>query len=88
MDGDSSRRPINLPGDNFTIFPGIIGSHYTPGHGILLLAINPGGGGDAHTKRILEDDVFYPLLQSFKASDDIDVVQAFEAMNNVFVPIV
>jgi hypothetical protein len=87
-DTDLVRRPINLPEDNSTMFAGYVGHDYKPGLGLLFLAINPGGGGDAYTRRIPEDDIFYPLLQNFKAASARSAVEAFESINSAFVPIV
>lgn len=87
-DADSNYRPINLPEDNATMFAGYVGRDYTPGKGLLFLAINPGGGGDAYTVRIPEDEVFYPLLHKFQAADRSRVLETFEAVNSAFVPIV
>lgn len=87
-DADFDCRPINLPEDNSTMFAGYVGRDYTPGKGLLFLAINPGGGGDAYTVRIPEDEVFYPLLHKFKTTDQWRVLETFEAVNAAFVPIV
>lgn len=87
-DADPNYRPINLPEDSATMFAGYVGRNYTPGKGLLFLAINPGGGGDAYTARIPEDEVFYPLLHKFKAADKARILEAFETVNSAFVPIV
>jgi hypothetical protein len=87
-DADTKLRPINLPTDNATMFAGYVGNSYLPGQGLLLLAINPGGGGDAYTQRNSEDEVFYPLLHAFKAANDDSVLGAFETVNEAFDPIV
>lgn len=87
-DADTKLRPLNLPADNDTMFAGYVGSGYLHRSGLLLLGINPGGGGDADTRRIPEDEVFYPLLHAFKAANDDRVSGAFEAVNEAFVPIV
>lgn len=84
---EASIRPINLPEDTDTMFAGYVGTRYEPGKGVLLLAINPGGGGDAYTARIPEDEVFYPLLLAFKSSDS-GVREAFERVNTSFARIV
>lgn len=81
-------KPLNLPDDASTMFAGYVGSSYVPGSGLLLLAINPGGGGDAYTKRIPEDEVFYPLLAKFKHSDPANASAVFERINESFVGIV
>jgi len=87
-DADFEQRPINLPSDSSTMFAGYVGTGYVPGKGYLLLAINPGGGGDAYTQRIPEDEVFYPLLHDFKAANEGSKVRAFEAINAAFMLIV
>jgi hypothetical protein len=81
-------RPINLPDDASTMFAGYVGKEYTPSKGVLLLAINPGGGGDSYTERTPEDEDFYPLLKRFKAVKPAEVSDAFEQINLAFVPIV
>jgi hypothetical protein len=85
---ESAVQPINLPADSATMFAGYVGKNYEHGRGLMLLAINPGGGGDAYVKRIAEDEVFYPLLQSFKAAQVDDLVAAFERINQSFASIV
>ena len=65
-DADPSYAPINLPIDAATMFAGYVGSSYQPDAGLLLLGINPGGGGDAYTSRTQEDENFYPLLAALK----------------------
>jgi hypothetical protein len=87
-DADTLLRPINLPKDSSTMFAGYVGNKYVPRQGLLLLAINPGGGGDKYDRRIPEDDVFYPLLHEFKSANQENVVATFEAINRAFVPIV
>jgi hypothetical protein len=84
---DASIRPINLPDDAATMFAGYVGTRYERGKGVLLLAINPGGGGDAYTARIPADEVFYPLLLAFKSSN-ADPDKAFERVNASFAQIV
>jgi hypothetical protein len=80
--------PINLPDDASTMFAGYVGKKYAPDEGVLLLAINPGGGGDSYTSRTPEDEDFYPLLEGLKAASPADVSGAFEKVNVAFVPIV
>lgn len=84
---DAAYRPINLPEDSATMFAGFVGPNCESGN-CLILAINPGGGGDAYTERTNEDEHFYPLLQGFKASTDHEVLTTFEAINTAFMPIV
>lgn len=82
--GVDDPRPINLPEDAATMFAGAIGSRYRPG-GLVFLAINPGGGGDSYTRRTPEDELFYPMLQAFKSSDEATCRMAdFEAINRAF----
>jgi hypothetical protein len=84
---EASTRPINLLEDAATMFAGYVGTRYEPSKGVLLLAINPGGGGDAYATRIAADEVFYPLLVAFKSSNS-DVQGTFERVNASFVQIV
>jgi hypothetical protein len=70
------------------MFSGYVGLNYVLGQGLLLLAINPGGGGDAYTCRIPEDEVFYPLLAQFKSATPTNVVTSFEQVNEAFARIV
>lgn len=62
---DEKCMPRNLPADSATIFAGYVGSQCSPGAGLLILGINPGGGGDAYAARTEEDQVFHPLLAAF-----------------------
>lgn len=85
---DAKCAPINLPIDTATMFAGYVGARYRQERGLLLLAINPGGGGDTYTVRTPEDEVFYPLLINFKSTKGGGVQKAFERINESFVPIV
>jgi hypothetical protein len=85
---DAKCLPLNLRSDAETMFAGYVGSGFECDRGILLLAINPGGGRDAYTMRTPEDESFYPLLQTFKAADSRGIVDAFEQINRAFPPIV
>jgi hypothetical protein len=85
---DEGCRPINLPDDAKTMFAGYVGEQFTPGHGLLLLAINPGGGGDKYVRRTPEDEIFYPLLAAFKAAAPSQILESFERINGAFPPIV
>jgi hypothetical protein len=87
-DKEEEVRPINLLKDTGTMFSGFVGKDYQPNCGFLVLAINPGGGGDAYNKRIPEDEIFYPLLHALKAAPAESADDAFEAVNTAFVPIV
>ncbi len=52
--------PAHLVEDARVPFLGFCGPNYKPG-GVVLLAINPGGGGDAYVSRTREDQVLIPL---------------------------
>lgn len=79
--------PVNLPDDSEVMFAGYVGSRYRPG-GCVVFAINPGGGGDAYTKRIPEDEIFYPTLYALKEAGPAEVEDSFELVNSTFEPIV
>ena len=81
---DAMVRPLHLTDDAFTMFPGYVGANFTPGRGLLLLAINPGGGGDSYVKRIPEDEELYPILASFKRASPGQAELHFERMNTSF----
>ena len=85
---DTEYLPRNLPDDSATMFVGYVGSRYTPEVGLLLLGINPGGGGDAYISRTAEDRMFYPLLEAFAGAADENHLDSFEAINRAFPPIV
>lgn len=80
--------PLNLPDDAETMFAGYVGPAYKPASGVLLLAINPGGGGDTYTSRPPEDESFYPLLMEFKRSLAPAALHGFERINQAFASIV
>ncbi|AKI03198.1 uracil DNA glycosylase superfamily protein [Hoeflea sp. IMCC20628] len=87
-DTDAQLRPINLTSDSAIMFSGYVGSGYEVNKGILLLGINPGGGGDAYEKRSLEDELFYPLLKDFRGSSEKSALDDFELINKEFATIV
>ena len=66
------------------MFAGYVGRQYRPGKGVVLLGINPGGGGDAYSQRTTEDRIFYPLLHAFKNAPPLDAMGAFERVNEYF----
>lgn len=72
--------PCNLQDDAAIPFLGFCGGDYRRG-GCVLLAINPGGGGDAYTQRTPQDQKLIPLIQQFTSSDDSSVVASFDAMS-------
>ena len=80
---DEKCRPLHLIDDANTMFAGYAGRLYRTGAGILLLAINP-GGGDAYRSRTAEDDQFYPLLKAFKNAPAKKAPEAFERVNETF----
>ena len=63
--GNDNKKPVNLVEDAKTIAPGLIGENYKPG-GIVLMAVNPGGGGESYTERNRMDAELYPLLRKFR----------------------
>jgi hypothetical protein len=74
--------PIGNPQDANTMFTGYVGKEYQPG-GVLLIAKNPGGGGDDY-KPTVEDSVLYPLLFNFKHANVSNAFLKFEAINEAF----
>ena len=70
------------------MFAGYVGRSYRHGQGLLLLGINPGGGGDADRYRTTEDEELYPLLADFKNAHSGGVVERFESANSCFARVV
>ncbi|BAE49448.1 hypothetical protein amb0644 [Paramagnetospirillum magneticum AMB-1] len=64
------------------MFAGYVGGSYRPG-GIVLLAVNPGGGGDAY-QQTAEDVVFYPLLKAFRDCAPEKAEALFGRINDEF----
>ena len=85
---DEECTPKHLSDDAATMFAGYIGADYRPGVGLLLLAINPGGGGDAYKYRTAEDHVFIPLLTNLKQARPSELLESFESVNTAFMHIV
>ena len=56
---DQHRAPKHLLDDAATMFVGYVGPRYKPGVSPILLAVNPGGGGDAYTTRTVADEVVF-----------------------------
>ncbi|MFM2450672.1 MAG: hypothetical protein RIS44_3122 [Pseudomonadota bacterium] len=71
--------PTHLVEDARVPFLGFCGPNYEPG-GVVLLAINPGGGGDAYVSRTREDQVLIPLIEGFLKAPTPKVETAFRRM--------
>lgn len=84
--GHDDPLPLNLPEDAHTMFAGFVGTGYAPG-GTVLVAINPGGGGDAYTHRRPADEQLYPVLAAFRDAVGAAVPEKFEEINRVFPPL-
>jgi hypothetical protein len=85
---DARLMPLHRKDDASVMFAGFIGRHYVPDAGVLLLAINPGGGGGANVARSPDDEAFYPLLYDFTKANDSDLLAAFDRVNDAFAVIV
>lgn len=75
--------PRYLPNDARSPFLGFCGAKWTTG-GILLLAINPGGGGDTYQNRTPQDTELIPLIQEFRSTPSSQAPEAFERMCNSY----
>lgn len=71
--------PLNLQADARVPFLGFCGSRYKNG-GVVLLAINPGGGGDAYASRTPQDSDLIPLIERFVAATPSQLPEAFDCM--------
>lgn len=79
--GANDPLPLHLHNDAHTMFAGYVGADYQQG-GVVLLAINPGGGGDKYLYRTPEDQRLYPLLSAFKGASPDETLNRFESINN------
>ena len=80
--GDRDPKPVNFAEDANTMFAGYVGARYRPGN-VLLIAINPGGGGDAYIQTS-HDRQFYPLLRELRDAEGVSALAPFEAINRTF----
>ena len=71
--------PQNLQADARVPFLGFCGPRYREG-GVVLLAINPGGGRDAYASRTPQDSELIPLIERFVAAAPAAAPSAFEPM--------
>ncbi|MBL8224717.1 MAG: hypothetical protein JNM50_05245 [Chromatiales bacterium] len=71
--------PRNLHHDARVPFLGFVGPAYRPGNPVLL-AINPGGGGDAYVTRTPQDRELIPLIERFVAAPPEQLDRAFDDM--------
>lgn len=74
-----AQMPRHLQQDAKVPFLGFVGAGFSPGRPVLL-AINPGGGGDAYTTRTPQDAELIPLLQAFVQAEGSEVATTFERM--------
>ena len=64
--GEKDPMPINAFRQNATLmWPGVVGPSYKPG-GLLMLAINPGGGQDKYTDQGGGEDELYGVMRRLK----------------------
>jgi len=73
--------PANLVDDAHIPFLGFAGPQYWPG-GVVLLAINPGGGGSSYQIRTPQDDQLLPLIVAFIKSSSDNSPRHFAAMSS------
>jgi hypothetical protein len=75
--------PVHLSEDAQVPFLGFAGPNYRPG-GVLLLAINPGGGTEKYIKRPPQDAELIPYILAFMASEPPVVESSFTAMSSSY----
>ena len=85
---DKAYMPLHLQDDAKVMIPPFVGRRYKPARGLLLLGINPGGGGDAQEDRTAEEEKQFPMIERFYKSSDAERVEAFEIINGTFPSIV
>ena len=74
-----AQMPRNLQADAKVPFLGFCGPGYRVG-GCALLAINPGGGGDAYKTRTPQDEELIPLIEAFVSASGDGVAGKFRDM--------
>ena len=84
VDDEAKWRPLHLQQESATMTVGYLGSRYRPSTDILLLGINPGGGGDAHVHRDRHDERLYPALMSFKQAAGTNVLAVFDHLQTIY----
>ena len=82
---DSKLTPVTQPNDAATAAPGWVGKNWKPG-GTLLMAINPGGGGDAYRLNGT-DERLYSLIRAFKEAPAEDRGGALMALSDAWIGI-
>ncbi|KHL24113.1 hypothetical protein PK98_15635 [Croceibacterium mercuriale] len=82
---DTKLMPITRPEDAAIAAPGWVGKQWQPG-GTLLMAINPGGGGDAYRVNPT-DERLYGLFHAFKAAPADQREEALAALSEAWIGI-
>ena len=77
--GVDDQMPLHLQEDARIPQLGFVGKYYQTG-GTVILAINPGGGGDAYKERIASDNIHLPAIERFVESESV-IIEFFEEMN-------
>ena len=72
--------PLHLQTDARVPFLGFTGQRYVKGS-VVLLAINPGGGGDTYQTRTTQDAQLLPLIEAFRRSTTSETAARFDAMS-------
>lgn len=78
-----SQLPLHLHADARVPFLGYGGPRYVEGNPVLL-AINPGGGGDDYSARHFGDDHLVPLIENFVGAEPNYTGKPFESMSRVY----
>jgi hypothetical protein len=71
--------PLYLPSDARVPFLGFCGTGYRSG-GTVLLAINPGGGGDKYMARTPQDNEIVPRINAFVTAKPAVLSETFQDM--------
>lgn len=74
--------PLNNLEHARIMFAGYVGAEYRHG-GVVLLAINPGGGGDSY-RSVPSDEEFYSLLKAFRECKPTQAAVRFNRVNAQF----
>ena len=78
--GENDPIPLFNQDDAKVMFPGLVSEGYVPGEGMVIMAINPAGGGD-NDNRISTDHALYDAMNEFKKATENQIYEKFEVLN-------
>jgi len=80
--GENDPIPLKQQDDARVMFAGLVTREYIPSKGVLIMALNPAGGGDEDS-RTASDHALYKAMYKFKIAKADEIYEAFEKLNDV-----